>query len=513
MDRDSRTQSIWQQDIQPVAPSTGLINDKLYDVLIVGAGITGLTTGVLLQAAGKSCVIADTGHIGFGTSSATTAHLNTVLDTHYYDMLRKFGVREAVLMARGATEAIALVNENVEKYHIPCDFMFCDAYLYSETDEQTEYLEHIREGMQDVGLAARYADAIPVPVPFRRALVTPGQARFNPGTYLSWMAKAFDQAGGVLLDHAMVDHGNVEDHENYLVATAGGHRIRARQMVYATHIPPGLNQLHFECTAYRSYVLAVQLEEGDYPDALVYDLRDPYDYFRTALVDGRKYLLVGGFDHKTGHDENEEQALADLESYVRQYYRVRSVDYRWSSQYYEPADGLPYIGLLPGADKTFVATGYSGAGMTLGTMAARILFELIVHGESAYGTTLSPSRKKLLAGFQQFLSKNAGVIKYFVGDRSGVDKVKELAAIPEGEGRVVEYHDKKLAVYKDAGGKISALNPVCTHAGCIVQWNNAEKSWDCPCHGSRYNTRGEVLNGPATWPLEKVPLHAAEEQV
>jgi glycine/D-amino acid oxidase-like deaminating enzyme/nitrite reductase/ring-hydroxylating ferredoxin subunit len=428
------------------------------------------------------------------------------LDTHYFDILQKFGMKEAVLMAKGAAEAIALVDENTRKYQISCDFAYCDAHIYSETDKQTEYLENIRAGMQDVGIPATYADTIPVPVPFRKALVTGGQAQFNPGKYLTGMAEAFTGAGGILLQDARVDAEKIEDHEDYLIAMAGDRRIRARQMVYATHIPPGINQLHFECTAWRSYVIAVQLEDDNYPQGLVYDLRDPYNYFRSAVVDGRKYLLAGGFDQRTGHEENEEQALRDLESYVREHFRVRSVDYKWSSQYYEPADGLPYMGKLPGADKTFVATGYSGAGMTLGTLAAKVISDLILSGESELAETLSPSRMKLLAGFKEFVSKNGDVIKHFIGDRGSATKIKELAAIAEGEGRVVEYRDEKLAIYKDIHGKITALSPVCTHAKCIVQWNNAEKSWDCPCHGSRYNINGEVLNGPATRPLEKATL-------
>lgn len=507
MHRDSDTQSIWQNDLPGKTPAPTINTDDLFDVLIVGAGITGLTTALLLQQAGQQCLVVEAKNIGFGTSSATTAHLNTLLDTHYYDIMKKFGLLEAELMARGAKQAMDIVQRNVEQYRIECHFKRLDAVLFSETKEQSEYLEHIRKSMEEVDIASSYTDHIPVPIPFDRALVVPDQAQFQPVDYLNGIAGAFLAAGGKIMENEPIHKDAIEDFDHYALLTADSRKIKVKNVVYATHIPPGINLLHFECAAYRSYVLAVQLEGNDYPDSLVYDMRVPYNYFRTAYMNGTKYLLVGGLDHKTGHQQDAEKQFAALERYVKQYYRLRSIDYKWSSQYYEPADGLPYVGRLPGAsDTTYTATGFSGSGITLGTLSARIPCDLITTGKSEFKDLLSPSRIRPVAGFENFVKENADVINRFVADRLSVDKIKELAELPADAGVVANYHGENYALYKDLNQKITALSPVCPHAKCLVQWNNAEKSWDCPCHGSRFNRQGAVLNGPATTPLRKVTL-------
>lgn len=505
MNRDSRTESIWQM-AAPVLQARQINTNELFDVLIVGAGITGLTTALFLQQAGKRCIIAEAENIGFGTSSGTTAHLNTLLDTHYFIIKDKFDLDAARLMKKGAAEAISMVQINAQKNNIDCHFMPCNGFLYAENEQQEQQLQKIKEGMEEVGIDAAYSDHIPVSVPFKKALLVPGQARFHPVKYLYGMAEAFHLAGGVLMEHAAIDKDKVDEKEKYVTATVNAIEINARNIVYATHIPLGLNLLHFECMANRSCAMAVQLEDEYYSEDLAYDMRDPYNYFRTAFINDKKYLIVGGFDHKTG-EGNEKKSFMELESYIRKYFSMKSIDYKWSSQYYEPADGLPYVGQLPGGgERSFVATGFSGNGMTLGTLSAKILSDLILTHESEFKDLLSPSRIKPRAGFENFIKKNANVVKHFISDRMAIDKIKELAEISNDEGRIINYDGTKVALYKNRNGELHALSPVCTHAKCIVQWNNIEKSWDCPCHGSRYDVEGMVLNGPADKPLKKIAL-------
>jgi glycine/D-amino acid oxidase-like deaminating enzyme/nitrite reductase/ring-hydroxylating ferredoxin subunit len=483
--------------------------EQIFDVLIVGAGITGLTTALLLQQAGKRCVIVEAKKIGFGTSSATTAHLNTMLDTHYYEISRSFGSSGAELMAKGAKQAINLVFENVRTYHISCGLKLLDAFLFSESKQQSKNLEYIRKGMKEVNVEASYTSSVPVPIPFDKALIIPAQAQFDPVRYLNGLAQAFEAAGGLIVLNRSINRSTVKDHGDYSIALAGAHEVKARNIVYATHIPPGISLLNFECAPYRSYVLAAQIDGTNYPEGLVYDMRDPYDYFRTAYISDKRYLMVGGFDHKTGHGQDTEKVMAQLEVYVRKYYKVISVDYTWSSQYYQSTDGLPYIGRLPGAgDNTYMATGFSGAGMTLGTLSGKILCDLIITGESEFEDLLSPSRIKAIAGFSKFIKENADVVKHFIGDRIAIDDLKEVKEVNCNEGRVVNYEGRRYALYRDASGDITLLDPVCPHAKCLVQWNNAEKSWDCPCHGSRFSVDGCILNGPAVEPLRKVSLEA-----
>jgi nitrite reductase/ring-hydroxylating ferredoxin subunit len=314
--------------------------------------------------------------------------------------------------------------------------------------------------------------------------------------YVGGLARAFEANGGVLLEHCVVT--GVDQHDNTFTANTSLGVIKAKKVVYATHIPPGINLLHFRCAPYRSYAMAVRLSTGDYPEGLLYDVKDPYHYFRTQEVDGEKYLIVGGYDHKTGHEENTEKPFMELEAYVRGIYDVDSVAYRWSSQYFNAADGLPYIGQLPGADDgVYVGTGYGGNGITLGSLAGSILSDLVMGKENAYAELFRPGRIKPIAGFMDFVKENADVASQFIGKRFAYEKISTLSELAAGEATLADWEGKKVALYKDENGKVHAVDPVCKHAKCIVAWNRAEKTWDCPCHGARYTPQGEMITGPA----------------
>jgi len=279
--------------------------------------------------------------------------------------------------------------------------------------------------------------------------------------------------------------------------------VLARQVMYATHIPPGINVLHFRCAPYRSYALACTLKSGNYPDALIYDLKEPYHYIRTQEWNGKQYLVAGGFDNKTGHGENQAFAFTQLEAFVRELYDVDEIVYRWSSQYFNSADGLPYIGQMPGdADGVYCATGFSGNGITLGSLSGIVLRDILLGKETPFEALFKPSRVKPVAGFMEFVKENADVVSQFVGKRFAYEQLEALAGLAPGEGRLADWEGKKVAIYKDEAGKVYALDPVCPHAGCVVDWNNAETSWDCPCHGSRFAPNGALLTGPARKGLE-----------
>jgi len=221
-------------------------------------------------------------------------------------------------------------------------------------------------------------------------------------------------------------------------------------------------------------------------------------------MNGKKYMIGGGFDHKTGHNANTEYTFTELEAYLHNYFDIASIEYKWSSQYYVPDDGLPYIGLLPGHDKIYVATGFGGNGMTLGSLAAKILCGLLVNKDSPYEKLFSPGRIKPISGFANFVKENADVVSSFIGKRFSYEKISELVELAPGEAKLAIWDDKKVALYKEENGRIHALDPVCPHAKCIVTWNNAERSWDCPCHGGRYAPNGDFLSGPATHGLTQI---------
>jgi hypothetical protein len=234
---------------------------------------------------------------------------------------------------------------------------------------------------------------------------------------------------------------------------------------------------------------------------------DPYHYYRTQEIDGEKYLIIGGEDHKTAHEENTNACFNDLIAHTRKYFDIKEITHHWSSQYFEPSDGLAYIGHLPGnPENVYVATGYGGNGITYSHIAAITLSDIITKGHSEFADLFSPGRIKPVAGFAAFVQENADVVKEFVARRIAVEKIDGLSDLAKGEAKVVKYEGETLAIYKDENGGIHALNPVCTHAKCVVGWNRAEKTWDCPCHGARYDISGEVLTGPARRGLEKVEL-------
>lgn len=502
--RDGSLESPWQK-LNATVTGAQALPGQVYDCLIVGAGITGITAGLLLQKAGKQVIIAEAQTAGFGTTGGTSAHINNFADTTYAEARSAFGAEGAQLFADAIREGAGLINSNIENFGIECDYAEKKGYLYAENEDEVKQLADIFEGMQQVGVEAVYTDKAPTPVPFLKALEIPGQAQFHPIKYLKSLQAAFLEAGGILLPHTFIE--KLEQEDGVHLANAGAQQIRARKVIYATHLPPGITVFSFRCAPYRSYVLALKLKAGKYPDALIYDCQEPYHYVRTHEINGEQLLLIGGNDHKTGHDDPE-KAFADLEKYARNYYSVSSVKYRWSSQYYIPADGFPYIGQIPFmADGILTATGFNGNGMMLGSISAKILADQVLGVENKYSQLFSPHRIKPIDSFMELVKENADVAYHFVADRFGIPETDSLNRLRPGTGKIVELDGTKLAVYRDENGTVNALNPTCTHAGCLVNFNSAECTWDCPCHGGRYAIDGSVITGPPTKALQQISIN------
>ncbi len=499
MKRDGLQKSIWQ-DVEIPIPSSS--DNSQYDVAVVGGGITGITCAYNLQRSGLNCIVLEAANIAFGTTGGTTAHLNNFFDTTYYQVEKDFGNDNAKLFSRCGEEAIAFIKNAVNAHDIDCDFAEQTGYVFATEESQLKELEQLSDSCNAMGLAMEYINDSPFAIPYLKIVSIPSQAQIHPVKYIRALAEEFIHAGGVIQENCRVQ--DIKGKEMLTLETQKGN-YEAKHVIYATHIPPGVNILHFECAPYRSYAIAVQLNDQKYPEALGYDMEEPYHYFRSHTIDGKKYLIVGGEDHKTGHTENTQHCFRNLESYVRKFYDVASVDYTWSSQYYVPADGLPYIGHLPGnPDNVYCATGYNGNGMILGTMAGIILSDLIVKGDNKYKQLFNPGRVKPIAAFANVLKESADVIGDFIGDKFSVDKIKSFSELAPGEAKVVKHDGQTIAAYKDEKHELHLVNAACTHIKCNVAWNNAEKSWDCPCHGSRFDFNGNVLTAPARKNLGKI---------
>jgi glycine/D-amino acid oxidase-like deaminating enzyme/nitrite reductase/ring-hydroxylating ferredoxin subunit len=495
MERDGSNKSIWQEGMDDYQPTNAWNKEQVYDVLIVGGGITGLTTGLLLQSTGKTCVLAEAVRVGFGTTGGTTAHLNTVLDASYDIIENNFSEEDSKLVAAATREAIDLVEGLTIKYAIDCDFSYEPGYLLAQTAKEEEKLQKIVEASKRAGVVTDWAEHVPISLPFVKAARFEFQARLHASKYLYGQAGAFEKEGGVLLQQCLVKSHTYEDY--FTVDTSLG-TIKARKIVYATHIPPGINMLHFRCAPYRSYAAAFTLKSGSLPAGLIYDMKDPYHYFRTQQLNGKDYIIAGGFDHKTGHEKNTDHCFTELEAYLREHFDIDTIDFKWSSQYFSSTDGLPYIGLLPGHENIYVGTGYGGNGITFGSLAGKMICEAITGNASRYSQLFDPFRVKPVAGFVNFVKENADVVSKFIGMRFAYEKVSQLAELAPGDAVLADWEGQKVALHKDEKGKIYALDPVCPHAKCIVGWNSTEKSWDCPCHGSRFSYNGALLTGPAT---------------
>ena len=477
--------------------------DKNFDVVIVGGGITGLTTGLLLQDSGFKCAILEANTLCFGTTGGTTAHLNTIMDTPYPTIIKNFNKETAQTIANAAKAAIDLIGTNISRYNIECGFEMTTAYMFSQTEDQTKELHEIYEVSKSLGIGMEYTHLLPVNISASRTVAIHDQAQFHPTRYVLGLAKAFQSIGGRIIEYCRVSGADNED--TVTVHTYLGD-IACKYLIYATHIPPGINILDTRCAPYRTYAIAVTLK-GQYPEGLIYDMYDPYHYYRTQIIDGQPYLIVGGEDHKTGHEENANACFLRLEAHIRGHFEVDQVAYKWSSQYFEPVDGIPYIGHLPGEPgNILVATGYGGNGMIYSAIAAMLFKELLLKEPERYAPIFNPNRIKPVAGFTNFVRENADVVKKWVGKFIPSDKLSSLSDMAAGEGRIVKVEGLTVALYKDEKSQVHALSPTCTHMGCHVAWNDAEKTWDCPCHGGRFSPDGAVLTGPATEALDRVEI-------
>jgi glycine/D-amino acid oxidase-like deaminating enzyme/nitrite reductase/ring-hydroxylating ferredoxin subunit len=502
--RDGACVSPWQDCVEPYKPANRPAKNHIYDVIIAGGGITGISTAFLLQQAGKSCLVLEANNLCFGTTGGTTAHLNTLLDTPYNKISSNFSGEKAKLVASCVREAIDFIRNNIQTLEIDCGFEEAEAILFAVDDKQSKELDKVSEAANEAGVVNEFTEEIPIAVPFTKAIRVKGQAKFIPTKYVHALAEGFEKAGGVIIQQCRIRGAEQGDHVS--VETSIG-EFRCRDLVYATHIPPGVNLLHLRCIPYRSYAMAITLKKNEYPEELIYDMEDPYHYYRTQEIDGQKYLIGGGCDHKTAHGEDTEHYFQELEAHLRGIFPLKEIAYKWSSQYFEPADGIPYIGHLPGhPGHIFTATGYGGNGMVYSSVAAMLLKRMILNEPSPYQDLYNPNRIKPVAGFTNFIKHNADVVKQYADKLFSADELQELAGLAPGEGKVVKYNDHKIALFKDEDGKLHAISPTCTHLKCEVKWNGAERSWDCPCHGARYSLDGEVLNGPADADLEIVKL-------
>mgnify|MGYP001450387105 FL=1 len=474
----------------------------------MGAGVAGLTTAALLAREGARVIVLDSAQPGLGESSRTTAHLSNAIDDRFYNIARWHGREGARLAAQSHGAAIDRVQEFVQALDIACDFRRVPGYLFADADQDESGLDDELEAARAAGL--RDVSLVPWPIEGGsgpRCLRFPGQAQISPWPYLAALTDDIVRRGGRV--HGATRVHDIMEGRNVIVRTETGLRVSAKSVVVATNTP--INDrfaIHTKQHPYRTYVTSLLVPEDAMPLGLYWDDGDPYHYVRLApsRVPGMCALIVGGEDHHTGEEEHPDARFDRLEDWARRRFPVlaESPAIRWSGQVMETIDGLAYIGRNPGLhENTYVATGDSGMGMTHGTLAGMIITDLILARANPWSHLYSPNRVTLTAALT-FAKENFNVARHYLnwGRPSAKD---DAADLPPGSGRVVRRGLQKVALYRDADGVLHERSAVCPHLGCVVTWNALEKSWDCPCHGSRFQADGTVVNGPAAESLAPAP--------
>ncbi|MGC1274437.1 MAG: FAD-dependent oxidoreductase [Planctomycetaceae bacterium] len=498
--------SFWLHSTQRPAVHPPLSADVTTGIAVIGAGITGLTVADALTRHGRKVVVLEAGRIGSGTTGGTSAHLDAHPEVSPRTHLRNFGEEAARTFIHARLHAIDHIERRIAELEGDCEFQRVDGYQYTEHADRADRLRDEIPNWKKLGLTAIEAQGeIGLPFPIAGAVRFPGMARFHPVAYLRTLADAVTKQGGTI--HEQTRAAIPESGTPCVVGTDRGGTVRATQVVVATHSAYlGISSLDMRVAAWQSYLIAARVTPP-VGDALYWDDDDPYHYTRIAEPGDPGLVLIGGADHKTGQAIDERDGCAHLEDYTKKRYGDFTVERRWSAELFASDDGVPFAGEVPSMKNVFVATGFSGVGLTFGTACANLITDLILERENSLAKIFSPSRFKPMAEAANFVKENLDVAKQYVKGKL-VDPivVKSLDEISKGEGRLVSYKGHTLAVYRDAHGLTHALSPACTHAGCNVHWNDAEHTWDCPCHGGRYAATGERIYGPPPADLERKAL-------
>lgn len=503
--------SWWNDSVPPIVYNT-LNSDTFTDVLIIGGGIAGLTTAYCLSKSGRKVILLEDGALGSGESGRTTAHITYALDDRYYDLERFFGEEKSKLAAQSHKYALEWIYETVMAESIDCEFKKVDGYLFTDPTDKQENLDNEFEATQRAGLPTEIVDEMPgfPSAKKRRAIRFPEQGQFHILKYLKSLADAIIRMGGEIYTHTHADEISKTG------AKTNGYSIKANHVVVATNSPiNNIVTMHTKQFAYRTYVIAAKVPKGVLPYALWWDtgnmdskwVAKPYHYVRLQPFDDNFDLLIsGGEDHKTGQADEEHiieaQRYENLISWTKEHFPYFSeVSYKWSGQVIEPVDSMAFIGKNPGDQNIYIITGDSGNGMTHGTLGGLIINDLVMDNPNPYVELYSPSRITLKTGGDYLKEVGNMVYKMAEGWLSG-GNIKEVSELEPGKGAILSHGLEKVAVYKDGDGAIHSCTAVCPHLGGILQWNDDEKSFDCPLHGSRFTAYGKVVNGPAKSDLD-----------
>lgn len=497
-------QSYWTATAEiPEFPS--LTTDHSADVVIVGGGMTGITAGYLLAQEGQKVILLEAGRILNGTTGHTTAKITVQHGLIYDELIQHFGEDKARLYYEANRDALNFIRKIAESEKIACELAEESAYVYASSEQSAKKLETERSAYERLGIPGELRETADLPFAVTAALAVPNQSRFHPIPYLTTLINRMTEAGSEVYEHTTAK--KVEEGERPVVVTEAGHRIDCRYVISASHFPflnwKGLyfTRLHAE----RSYVLAVRVAQ-EYRGGMYISADTPTRSIRLANEGKDPLLLIGGDGHKAGESSCTFSHYEALQSFAESFFEVKEIAYRWSTQDLVTLDKVPYIGRInSNSDNILVATGYRKWGMTNSTAAAHMLKNIVLGIDDPYLQAFDSSRFHSDPDIKSLITNNLDVAKNLI---SG--KMEMVYRTPDevgtNEGSVVRVNGKRAGAYRDPEGKLHLVDTTCTHMGCETHWNEADRTWDCPCHGSRFSYTGEVVEGPAKKPLKQVEM-------
>lgn len=483
-----------------------LQKDVRVDVAVVGGGITGLTSAYLLAKSGAKVAVVEAGSILNGTTGHTTAKITSQHSLIYDELISHFGEENAGLYYQANDDALQFIKSLVREKKIDCDLTEEDAYIYTNSNQEMDKLLKEFKAYEKLGVTGgEYVSSLPIPVEAMAAVVMRNQAQFHPLKFLRYLVDAFTEMGGQIYENTTAV--DIEEGNEPVVTTRDSYKVRCSQLIVSSHYPfydaKGFyfSRMHVN----RSYVLAVKTEK-EFPGGMYINAETPTHSLRSTDWDGEQLVLFGGYSHKTGQETNTHQYYEALEGFAAKTFGIKEIPFRWSAQDPTTQDKLPFIGNYSAStERIFVATGYNKWGMTNGINAALLLTDLVLMKDNPYKDLFDPQRFNVDPQLKNFVVHNVNVAKELVKG-----KLERPSLSPEDlgndEGAVVTVNGKRAGAYRDVDGKLHIVDTTCTHLGCELKWNDGDRTWDCPCHASRFSSKGDVLEGPAEMPLEKIHL-------
>ncbi|WP_036485868.1 FAD-dependent oxidoreductase [Myxosarcina sp. GI1] len=473
------------------------------DVAIVGAGITGLTAAYLLKQAGKTVAVVEAENIASGASGHTTAKVTSLHQLIYKDLIDSIGKEKARLYGESNQAAVEFVAATVKNEQIDCDFSRRSTYSFAESSDNLNKVRSEYEAAVELGLPATFVEETTLPFKIAGAVEFSNQVQFHVRKYLLRLAEIVAGNGSYIFEHTRVK--TVEEGEPCQVVTERGN-LNATDVLVTTHLPI-LDLGLFFAKAYpkRSYLIGAAISPEKAPEGMYIGVGQNYHSIRTTPYENGLLLLIGGGGHKVGAKNNTEESYLELETYARSHFGIEpnEIKYRWSSQDYVSFDKLPYIGkLTPANQHIYIATGFSLWGMSKGTLSGMMLADRVLGIDNPWADLYDSLRATPFVT-QESIKENLDVGMHWIGDRLKGLQSSSVSEVTPGKAKLLTINGDKVGVYKDTAGSVHAVAATCPHLGCIVNWNSAEKSWDCPCHGARFDYEGKLLHGPAVKDLDK----------